>query len=413
MRSLDTRTTLQPPGLRKIKYRKRLGRGQLLRTQEHCIRALGYLGSESVGAAEDAFAVLWEAVQYPLRRLLRGRGVPAESVEDLLQQTASRLWASRRKLAVPGPGAWWCLVRRVALNLAIDESRKTGYEIGIESPEDIPDDDLPYLDIFAILAAEKEDIFRLANQIWLGGMQGSTEPEVNLRVAASQLYYMSGMTVAEIRKTLSIACEAELEGWLKDPRVLARMCCHELYYDNDALTAHLIWPQYPCGSSELNALNRSAREKAGSPPDGWTWELLLVLFWRIRNGMLVEQIERLEQCPFNKQELRAMFSEWQAKYPFRLIAEKLRQALRSSELDGCLQESGLWRRLVFQYDLVDDLAYRQILERTVPAAEVVNVKMTEARLTGWIGMGRLWAQIAAEVERERDRWTEPQVEFHS
>lgn len=192
---------------------------------------------------------------------------------------------------------------------------------------------------------------------------------------------MLGMTSAE-----------PIDTWLEAPPILRHVAYAQLYLSNDELTAYLL-------GVEVGTLDRWERAiAAGEAPSGWSAEDAFVLLRRVRNGLLTEQILRFERVEEAQASLEAKFSSWVGRYPFPQTAATLRSAFHRVGLSDLLGEMGLWRRLVFQYHAAHELPYQQILERTSPAADVVGARLTNAMLTGWIGMGRLWTQLAKAEE---------------
>lgn len=364
-------------------------------------RDLENLSSTDEDKAQEAFSSLWEGVRTPLRRVLRSRGLSADGCDDAMQAVAMKTWSARSGLQFSSLGAWWSFVSRVAVNVAIDRSRALKPTDSIEDENEIPAADIPYFDALFALASDREKVFQLADRVWLGNLEPSECGESDdVRILAVQLVLLHRQSPEDVARTLGLPSAEVVAEWIDDRAVASRASFRSLYHGNDALAGHVLRPEDPYRPRDLDELTRAAYTGSGDAPPGWNWPDLLVAMWRIRNGLLTEQIQRLDRRNPSKSELEAKFEKWRASYPFRGIATVLLSSIQRTSSEDLASSPELWRRLVFQYHIVDELAYRQIIERTEPAAEQAGFRITEARLTGWIGMGRLWAQIAAAAESE-------------
>jgi hypothetical protein len=194
--------------------------------------------------------------------------------------------------------------------------------------------------------------------------------------------------------------EQEMDEWLTDEKVLRHMAFRVLYWDSQSLAMHVLQPERKMSCPEFEVLARqAARDSAAHCPKGWNADEAIVVIWRVRHGMMTEQILRLERCRFDRNALEAIYARCLERYPFVQLATRLKFSLRGMRLDHVLSDTGLWRRIVFQYDL-DDLPQKQILERTAPAATVAGVNLSAATLNGWLSMGRLWSQVSKFVREE-------------
>ncbi|MBY0352269.1 sigma-70 family RNA polymerase sigma factor [Tabrizicola sp.] len=131
-----------------------------------------------------------------LRRFLAGTLAAPHEAEDLAQETFLRVWsaAARYDPARAAPATW---VYRIALRLAIDRNRRTGFRrfLGLDAAPD-PEDDRPGTE--AGLAARQE--------LALTQRALATLPDRQRR--ALLLRAVSGMTNAEIAATLGISAGA-------------------------------------------------------------------------------------------------------------------------------------------------------------------------------------------------------------
>jgi RNA polymerase sigma-70 factor, ECF subfamily len=131
-----------------------------------------------------------------LRRFLAGLLATPHEAEDLAQDTFLRVWAAvgRYDPAIASPATW---IYRIALRLAIDRNRRTGFRrfLGLEAAPE-PEDDNP--------GAEAELGARQALALTRRAL--ATLPDRQRR--ALLLRAVAGMTNAEIATTLDISAGA-------------------------------------------------------------------------------------------------------------------------------------------------------------------------------------------------------------
>lgn len=343
------------------------------------------LTGSDAAVAQVAFDRLWKAICPGLRRKLKGKGLTDDRCEDLLQGTATRLWEARPRLDLPSYGAWWRLACRVATNLNIDEARKDLWT-PIDPDEDIPDEDVPYLDLFLAFEGDASRLYALADRVWLG----DAEPRATLAV---QLFLLDGLPAEEVAQMLGLESLEPLDRWLEQAAVLRRAAFGQLYKSNDELAAFLLG----IGPTALDAAEKAVAS-GRTPADGWSADDAYLLLRRTRNGLLTDQMLRFGRVSEDRAQLESKLMAWVERYPFRRVASHLLGALRRIGQGERLRDDGLWRRLVFQYHAKDELPYLQILDRTLPAADVAGFYLTAPMLNGWIGLGRLWAQLARSAE---------------
>ena len=128
-----------------------------------------------------------------LRRFLTGVLTTPHEAEDLTQETFLRVWsaASRYDPALASPATW---LYRIALRLAIDRNRRTGFRrfLGLEA---VPDPQDPQPGAERDLAARQ--ILARTHQA-LSTLPGRQRQALLLRAAV-------GLTTAEIAATLGIS----------------------------------------------------------------------------------------------------------------------------------------------------------------------------------------------------------------
>jgi hypothetical protein len=372
-----------------------------LMTQDDFLLNMRLFGEDDDALASEAYDELVRQFRDSVVRHLQFSGLERSDCEDICQTVFVRLWASRKSFEVIGPAAMWCFLRKAARNCVIDESRRRSIP-GSESMDElreVPDSDLPTLDVFVIASEDRRRFYALADELWLGI---SRDPDLNnARLLAAQLFYVHGWDWREIVDKLAIEEPGQLDEWLVDSSVVRHLAYAELYWDNDALTGYLLRPDNPLESQELDRLTVLARERSGPPPsEEFSWSEIQLVIWRVRNGLLTEKILRLEGCDRDGASLQLFYGGLTDRYPFTRIVKGLKEALDRHQVRQELADMRIWRRLVFQYHCSDSLPHKQIVERTGRAAEVVGSKVTEVTLVGWISLERIFDQFAKFAREE-------------
>lgn len=92
---------------------------------------------------ESAFEELWQWLLGPLRRYLQRSGIPRDSLDDISQEVAVRLYLTRERRAftVGQPVRPW--VYRVARHLVVEHWRLQGRRPGLVSLDDVAEPAAP------------------------------------------------------------------------------------------------------------------------------------------------------------------------------------------------------------------------------------------------------------------------------
>jgi len=307
--------------------------------------------------------------------------------DDVVQEALLRVWAARDRLEDRGPGAWYCLLKRVADRCHIDAVRTRAHqaELQDETPEDVPDDDEPLIDAIA-RALDTEDavarIRREADTLWLGVPPDLSDEERERRRLALHLLYVDRFPWQDVVRMLGEPAPSrrELDDWARDPATIRLAAFDRLHMDGEALAA---WMQ------------DAARSR-----DAWSEAERTVLAWRLARGLTLDQIERRSDCPLNHGELAALDDRWRALLPFESWMRELVSALQTARVAGApavLSELGLWQRLAFAYRYADELPHRDIHDRTAPPASVVGRTITMGMLNVWLSNARLVERLARRL----------------
>ncbi len=360
-----------------------------------------------VSSADDrvteAFGKISQRAISMLHVYLKSRLPAPEDREDVIQEVLQRLWRSRATFELRGVASWWIFVKRTADRCAIDHFRSKGQALAQDPIDmaDIPDEDIPSVDVLVEALEDRERLYRLADEVWLG----EPGPHLERKVLAAKLFYLDGMRWDDICRMMAPYQEGgadltrnELDRWLIDPIVIRHVAFDCLYLSNEVLAARLLGiPE--ADQRELDRL----RDLAGSettevPPTGWTWPEVHAVIWRYRYAALFEQIVRMPNCRLKKEELVELFDRCRSQFPFDSIVGNLQSRIeRSPSSSGLLGQARLWHRLVFEYFASDGLPQKDIHERTAPAASRVGYDLTLGMLNVWLSNGRLFKQLAAHL----------------
>ena len=344
------------------------------------------LSGEDEGAARTAFDRLWKATLAPLMRLARRRGLREADAEDLSQVVLTELWGSRRSVRAQTSGAWYGLVWTAATRKIAKTPSPHG-ETLVGEIDDIPAEDLPYLDALLDASEERRRLYEKADDLWLGDV----DEDVAVRIVALQFLLIDGLDKEDIAMMLGILPD-EIEGWIHDPAVLARALFSAVCWPSDHLAGHLLRPERPFTPSEMDTLLRD--QDAHETATVWPRKEARVLCWRIRYGLPEERILRAAGGEVDRPELDDALAKIQAAFPYRRIAQGLRTELEERGDAGAMARSGLWMRVAFEYATRYDLPPRQVLERAGPPAAESRFHLDMVKLYNWLSAGRLYSQLA-------------------
>lgn len=350
----------------------------------------------SEALAQAAFDRLMSATAPILDRHLRTYLSREEDRQDVIQEVRIRAWRYRNRFQNRGFGSWLSFVKLTAERCAVDLARGRAADLSVDDPtwREIPEDELPVVADFFEFTRNRELLYRLADDLWLG--EGGAD--FDRRLLAGKLFYLDGMSWDRLAARLKVD-RRTLDTWLTDPIVLRHVAYAGLYLDNARLTRHLLGLASP--DEDLSSLLMKARDRSEeAPPEGWTWPEVYAVLWRYRFARLTEHIQAMPECGLGRAELEALFDRCRANFPFENIISTL--AARFGPLsvgEETLKGTSLWRRLVFQFASADELPHRDIHDRMSPPAAVAGFSLTLGMLNVWLSNGRLAKAIRDHYRR--------------
>lgn len=335
--------------------------------------------------AREAFERLWSNTRRGAMAHLRRCGVFGEEAEEIEIVVLGQLWKRRAGVRATTLAEWYALVRTALTRQMI----KHGARVGHQLIEDVPLAETPYLQAIMEAAEERGLIYSLADNAWLGEMSEGVDPLAS--AAAAQFVYVDGLSIDEAASILRVDC-ADVCHWLSLPAVIARAVFYSLCWESDVLAAHLIREEPPLSEQELDRIANG--DSKASELGVWTEVEARVICLHVRNALHDEEIARLFKSNIGREELGTILEKIIAAYPFRRIAK----SVKTSDAKAVLGKVDLWRRVAFEYYAHHELPRKQILERAAPPAEEGGVALSNTTLDSWIGQGRLWARLAADLK---------------
>lgn len=363
------------------------------------IRRIEQFVSGDAVTAEAAFRVISVHVQRFLWRYLADRLPNEQDRQDAIQAILERLWTGRAKIEARGIGPWWAYVARSARWYVYDIAGKPEE---IELEQDIPAEDLRLIDRIAEISNDRTLLYRAADELWLGVEPAIDDSERKRRLLAAQFHYLHGRPWEEIAEIVGLGRPIprdKFDIWLSNWTVLNELSYASLHRPNEELVATILRPERPLTSVELAEWSAGADVKKVDPPEGWTWDEVKVAILKYRNGLSETKISQM--TGLSKQFVEDAVEKCRSRIPLPGIAKKLVRSFQSRHAPtDPLKSPGIWKRLVFQYHVSNELPQRQISEFLGPVACVAGYSLTAGMLNVWLSNGRLFAQLAAYVRKE-------------
>ena len=370
--------------------------------------ALDLFSSPDDERAKEAFNTLCTHARKYLYVCLKDRvrlpdaTSPLDVIHDVIQETLIRTWGARKRFRNEGPAAFFSFLKVTAYRCRLD--MQTAPSPDVDDNADVDDDrkedwsqpdDIDIL-IAAIFSDNDPLFFFYAATVLFCGLDPSQPKAFHERqLLAAQLYYLDNASVDQVMRLPGMprnrsAAYDEICEWLTDPGVHRYLAYVDLFLKNEELARYLL---------ELKEETPAPKEDAphlgngcGAKSCRWTPEESLVLLWRYRNGMTEQGILQRTDCPLAEDKLKALCDRSAACFPFGNKMEMLLRCLgRDTDADAAkpFRSEELWQRLAFQYRYHEHLPYRDICERTQPAASPAGYEVKPDNVNMWLGGRRL------------------------
>lgn len=366
------------------------------------LRNLEVFAGQDRKAADEAFVRLSDRIERFLWKYLTPLVPLEQEREDVISIVIGKLYSRRSEFQVRGVGPWWAYVATTARRVVYDRAPQRDPDV--ELSDELPDCDLDAIGNIAELSHFRSQLHRAADELWLGVPEDLFEGDRRRRLLAAQFFYLHGSSWEEVTAVLGAGAKlprATLDGWLQDPSVLLDLAYNYLYVGTDDLLSIIFRPEKPLSRSELEAAVSGFESAKGTPPEGWYWNEVKVAVWRYRNGLLNEKIRQIDRH-LTEGFIESTLEKCRARLPFERRVRDLQQAFAQKRVPiDLLETSGLWRRLVFQYSVSNDLPQRQILERTERPAAMAGFTLTAGVISAWLSNGRLLQQLSSHIKEQR------------
>lgn len=315
-----------------------------------------------------------------VRTLLGHQGVSQDLLEDVESAVLMTVWTRRHALEYRSNQEWWSWVRAATRSRLVDELRsRKGETFETELHEELTVSDRPYVD--CLLRHSVADVVAAANEVWLG-----VAPGQEAGIVGAIYHFSDGRSWEEVERLVPGLRRSDLTHEAISRGVVFGALCR----DQDQVSADVL----DCPRDQVPALASAAGRQAGTPPAGWTWAHIHLVILRFRHGCHSAQLARSWAACQIEEDVEGFFDRCRARFKFAAIARVLARWLRTSA--PVIVTPGVWRRLAFQYGILEDLPNLHVAERINPAAQVFGVTVTPSMLTGWLA-NRLFAQLAAHI----------------
>ncbi len=373
------------------------------------------LASPDEDLARDAFGYLFDLSRPYLDRYLQHTCNlwDSQARADVAQTSSLRLWSARQSFENKGASGWRAWIKRTAFRCFVDYLR-TQRRLVSEDEFDVygvPHEERSIVDA-VLISAESDLSSRIHDR----------------RLLAAELFYVDREPWTVVLRLLGptppgepALTRAELDRWLSDPGVLRHLAFRALYYDSDRLAAHLLGlPDAAQRDERARALDALMDRAANSDPaalceatgNRFNWGEVMILLWRFRNAMSVEQIHGRLDRAVTDEAIRTLVEQCVAAFPFASAMQRFLAHLEAGQASvnpaSLLAAPGLWQRLALEYRYRDDLAHRDIEERIRPASAVVGYEVTPGMLNVWLSNGRLIKRLARLYQEQDAKFNERQ-----
>lgn len=343
-------------------------------------------------AAEEAFARLTPRIERFLYRYLAHLLPKHEDREDVVSTTLSRIWQRRTAFRVQGVSGWWSYVAKAGRRCALS---KLGEDVAAESVDEDAIEECSGIELLALYADDRRRLYEAADRLWLKVEPDLSPIERKRRLLAAQLVFLHDVSPKSVPEFIGPGRHSrdEVDRWLSSEPTLLDLAYHELFWDNDELTRHVLGLGDEDHGLDWWIAQVEARP-SGNAPNGMPWDEVAVIVWHFYYAMSPERI-LVRAGTLEQKFVDGVLARAEERVPHCELIRRLATAFSVSWIRSRpLANPGLWKRLVFQYCVHSGLPHKRILQYTQPAAAVVGHKITKGMINVWLSNGRLFSQLA-------------------
>ncbi len=353
--------------------------------------------------ARSALSCLEPSARLYLQKVLGSIQSP-NTREDLIQEALVKAWDKRNRFKSYQRKAWFGWVATIARNLVADQVRSKPSKLEEPISDNEVESGPSFVDHF-INELTAEELFALADEIWLNLDPACIPEHRNRCLLAIQLYYFEGWQLEEVLDHFTdvysdnrLITRADIDTWLENPANLRLAAYHELLFPPDRLTIHLL--DLPTGTSRhdlddllLNSETRNVVcEQANSRWTDLNFEAILWLYFRCAT------VNETVNCMNNRisaEEIEDLRVRSKYHYPFIDQCRKICRWLDTVDISGSSPEnligekSRIWERLTFEYRYRYSLPGSDVYDRVSPTADVLKYSISSDTINSWTSGGRL------------------------
>lgn len=364
--------------------------------------ALERFVSRDLATAELGYNTLCDFLRILLPAHLQKCG-RLEATDDIIQGTLVKLWTARPTYKNQGVRAFIQFSKKIATNCATDLGRKDGDQPPGEGPPEQADVKAlkPFDRIFQNMASI---VHRAANQEWLTEPPGIDEIEWQKRVLTVTAVLVDKMpprVAWRMWMGTGFFEQATLAEWMDDPAILLRVAYDALYRDGDQIIAHLLGLPDGVEIDTLNDLYMRARTHDERVHPEFTNMEVAEMFLHYRYEETVVHVLSMTEKSHTNDDLENLFERCDARLPFLGYMEELKSSFGPRHA-SLLSDPGLWKRLVFQYGVIEGFPQKEVARRTRAAANAADYRLTVPMINIGISGRRLINDLRPRLKRMMD-----------
>lgn len=341
------------------------------------------------------FEHVWPLAAEALGPYMGRLGTSAHRIEDLIQETRIRLWQRRESLCFDSNAQWLTYAKLVADNIARDTYHKELRELPMSDTSDRWEDSSSASFVSVIESAlESEGLLAAADDLWLGERPDGHD----LRLLAATLLVRDNRRSSEVltllRRDGRLAGE-ELPALIGGRRTLLELAYRSLHIQSNAIAVQVLGAKLTDLPKVVSVINRGRtwRGRTGT----WTAFDAKVALRKCCDFESTSVILR-SYSHEKHTDVVAVTVRLRSHLPFISTMKSLREQLAPQGIPmSCYAESGLWKRLAFQYVSGDGLPHLDFVDWFSPVAAEAGYPLTAERLHTWISIRRLASELRKEL----------------